>query len=80
YQHLVEKLRQQRDELKVQVHLASMEGQDEWAKLEEQWHNLQNKGRSAGQNVAESAAHTEESLLALAHDIREGYRRISKLF
>lgn len=77
---LVEKLRQERDELKVQLHLAGMEAHDEWEKLEEQWHKLQGKGRQAGKNVAESAAHSEESMLALAHDIKEGYRRISKLF
>ncbi|MBT8140392.1 MAG: hypothetical protein KJP25_11560 [Gammaproteobacteria bacterium] len=80
YSHLVDKLREQRDELRVQIHLAGMEAHDEWEKLEQQWQQLQNKGRSAGGHVAETAALKEESLLELAHDIREGYRRISKLF
>ena len=37
---MVQKVRQQRDELKVKIHLAKAEAEDEWATAEKKWEEL----------------------------------------
>ncbi len=80
FQALVERLETQRDEIKVQVHLANMEAHDEWRKLEVQWQQLQAKSKQLGKEVGRTSHEAFDSLLELSHELREGYKRIGKLF
>lgn len=80
FQGLVERLETQRDEIKVQVHLANMEAHDEWRKLETQWQQLQARGEQLGKEVGRTRHEAFDSLLALGHELREGCKRIGKLF
>ena len=73
---LLENLRQQRDELKVQIHLANMEVHDEWQDLERKWEHFKGKVKQLKDVADDSAEDVGETLLDLAHEVREGYRRI----
>ncbi len=75
---LVEDLKQQRDEINVQLHLAKAEVRDEWDTLEVKWEEV--KGKMAGVN--EAATQTKESITSaaalLVEEIKQGYERIKK--
>jgi len=73
-------LRQQRDELHLQMHLAKADARDEWDKLEVKWTELQGKlGKAhgiAGETMDEARAATD----MLVDEIKRGYERLRKLF
>jgi uncharacterized coiled-coil DUF342 family protein len=76
--NLIDDLKQQRDEINVQLHLAKAEVRDEWDKLEPKWEEV--KGKMV--TVSEAAGQAAESVTAaaglLADEIKEGYDRIKK--
>ena len=53
-----EHLKQQRDELRVKLHLGKAEAKDEWARLEKQWEEVRPKLDA----VREEAGKTAESV------------------
>ncbi len=75
---MVEDLKQQPDEINLQLHLAKAEVRDEWDKLEPKLEEV--KGKMA--TVSEVAGQTAESVKTaaglLADEIKEGYERIKK--
>lgn len=75
---MVEKVRQQRDELKLQAHLFGAETRDEWDKVEGQWQNFQSRAKQVG--VAGSAAGEDigAALKNLGQEMLEGYRKIRR--
>ena len=77
---LMAALAQQRDELKLQMHLAKADAKDEWTSLESKWEEVQGKLGQV-QNVAGQTL-DEVGVAAglMAEEIKRGYDRISKLF
>ena len=75
---MVDGLKQQRDEINLQLHLAKAEVREEWDKLEPKWEDVKGKMDA----VSEVAGQTTESVTAaaglLADEIKEGYERIKK--
>ncbi|MDH5575303.1 MAG: hypothetical protein OEY80_07465 [Nitrospirota bacterium] len=75
---VIDDLKQQRDEIHLQLHLAKAEVRDEWDKLEPKWEEV--KGKMV--NMSEAAGQTAESVRTaaglLADEIKEGYKRIKK--
>ncbi len=69
-------MRQQRDELKVKIHLANMEVQEEWDELEVQWQQLVSKKDNLGKDLAPTISDAHTAWLLLKDDIAEGYRTI----
>ncbi len=47
-EQLLDELKTERDELKVRLHLAKLEGSEEWQKLERQVAKLESKAREIG--------------------------------
>jgi len=78
--HLADTLRTQRDELKVQVNLAGKEVHDEWADLEEKWNQLQYKLGLLKKELDHSGHDVGEAITLLGSEIKDGYRRLRKLF
>ncbi len=75
---LVEKLRTERDEIKLKLHLASMDAKKEFEATEKQWSHLKVKASE----IADDAMETSEELMAkskiVGEELKETYRRISK--
>ena len=77
---MLEKLKQQREELKLRAHLFKAETRDEWEKVEAQWNHLQSRARQVGRGSGEVGDEIALTIRNLGQDVLEGYRRIkSKL-
>ena len=77
---LMEKLAQERDELKLKMHLAKSDARDEFDKLEGRWQSLKAKMDQASEEAAEVSEPIKESARDLMNEIRDGYRRIVDRF
>ena len=75
---LISTLRQQRDELKLQIHLGSTEAKDEWEKLEEKYQQLTDDYEPLRHAVDETTSDVWESLKLVAGEIKDGFHRIRK--
>jgi hypothetical protein len=71
-------LKQQRDELRVQMHLAKLEAQEEWKEAEEKWDELKPKLDAIREETIESSRNIFASLSLIAEEIERGYKRIRK--
>ena len=68
-QDLVETLKRERDELRLQLKLARMDFSDQWDAAEVKWRNLEDKLQDVGHQTANSGK-------LIAHEIAEAYRRM----
>ena len=75
---LISDLKQQRDHLKVKIHLGSTELQEEFAKLEDQLFQLNHRFDPVKEAVDESAKEVWDSLKLLGGEIKNGFHRIGK--
>ncbi len=73
---LIHDLKRERDELKVQVHLGSMELKEEWQDLTDKLDSLSRKYDPLKDAVGETAEDVWDSLKSLGGEIREGFHRI----
>ncbi len=72
------RLRAARDELRVQMDLASMELRDRWEKLEHRWAELEGKLKRIRESAKEDTAEVKEAAKLLAEEIREGFEHLRK--
>lgn len=68
---IIADLKQQRDELRLQLHLASREAREEWDELEEKMEDFSAKIR-----LKETGAGVGKALAGLAQELKLGYDRI----
>ena len=68
---LVEELKQKRDELRVQMHLASKEAKDEWDEIEDKWDDFSRKA-----NLEATGEGLGDALEKLGEELKLGYQRI----
>jgi vacuolar-type H+-ATPase subunit D/Vma8 len=68
---LIADLKQKRDELRVQVHLASKEAQEEWQELEEKMDDFVSKA-----DIGRTGEGIGDALNQLGQELKLGYRRI----
>ena len=73
----VDEIKEERDELRVRVHLAKMEADEEWEELEEKFEKLQSKAIAVGKATAESAEDVGEALKLLGQEIKDGFKHIA---
>lgn len=74
----IEKLKQERDELRLQIHLGTAEVKDEWERLEKRWHEIEQKMAAVANATAESSKEVAAALSLVADEISRGYQRIKK--
>ena len=70
---IIADLKQKRDELVVQMHLASKEAKDEWEELEEKLEDLTAKAK-----LDETGEGVGKALGQLGNELKLGYERILK--
>ncbi|QEG00368.1 hypothetical protein Mal15_44380 [Stieleria maiorica] len=75
---LIQGLKQDRDELKLKVHLGKMELQQEWQILADQLDELSHRYDPLKDAVEETAEEVWDSFKMVGGEIREGFKRIRK--
>ena len=78
FDDLLEELKQTRDELRVQVNLASREIKDEWEELEEKMEEFSSKAKEMADDAGfkETGQGVGKALGQLGHELKLGYQRI----
>ncbi len=71
FDDIVDELKQKRDELRVQIHLASKEVQEEWSELEGKMEQFTSKA-----SLGETGEGVGKALGQLGHEIKLGYERV----
>ncbi len=78
FENLVEKLKAERDEIGLKLHLASMEAKEEYEEAENQWNQIKIKAAE----IADETIETSEEYIAKAKiigdELKEAYSRIAK--
>lgn len=75
---LIDELKQKRDELRVQIHLASKEVQDEWDDLEKKMEHFSGQAKQFADEakLKETGSGLGDALGQLGHELKLGYKRI----
>ena len=77
-QQNLDDLDRERDELKVQLHLAGMEAKDSWEELEHKWENIAHKMTLASDQAIKSSENIETAIGLIADEIKSGYQKIRR--
>jgi hypothetical protein len=72
-QKLTDDLKRIRDEIKLKIHLGSMEAQDEWANLEKRWQTFRENAE-----LNRTAEDVGGSVKRLGSELKTAYDRIRK--
>jgi ribosome-associated translation inhibitor RaiA len=75
-EELVADLRQQRDELLLQIHLAKAEAKEEWEELEHKWKLMEPKLEALRREATDSAQDVGAALDLVADELRKAYKRL----
>lgn len=79
-QGMVDNLREDRDELRVQMRLAKMEASDEWREIETKLAKLEAKTKELGGATAQASKEIGAAAKLLGQEIRDGFKSIAKHF
>ena len=74
----IEKLREVRDELRVQAELGRAELRDRWHELEKGWHQLEGRLKLARDGAREDSQNVREAARLLANELRDSYEHLRK--
>jgi redox-regulated HSP33 family molecular chaperone len=72
----VERLRKERDQLRMKVHLANMEVRDEWEELEEKWELFTSKNKHFYKEIEPALGDVRAALSLLGDELKAGYKKI----
>ena len=84
---MLEFLKRQRDELKLKMHLGGKEAKDQWEKVEQKWHDLEDWGEpltgatkeAAGTAGKQAKKVTGAAMDLVAREIKSGYQKLRGL-
>jgi hypothetical protein len=77
---LLAKLKQERDELALKMHLGKKEAAAEWEKLEAKWHEITARKMPPMKDaVDETAVGVGLAVELVAEELKKGYEKIRKL-
>lgn len=75
---LISSLKQQRDELALQIHLGKAEAKEEWERVQAKLERLTADAEPLKDAVEKSAENVLESLKLIADEIKDSFDRIRK--
>ena len=78
-QDLISSIKQQRDELAVQIHLGKAEAKEEWSKMEDKLHALSKDYEPFKDALDETSSEVLSGMKLVAEEILAGFHRIRKL-
>jgi SMC interacting uncharacterized protein involved in chromosome segregation len=70
------RLRQERDELRMRIHLGTMEAKEEWEELEKKWQHFESQLAEKRDEVVEASRGVSEAVELIAKELGAAYRRI----
>ncbi|MCG6885692.1 MAG: hypothetical protein LJE74_00625 [Proteobacteria bacterium] len=73
-----DELKQQRDSLRLQIHLASAEAKDKWEELETRWDEIKPKLDQASRDAGKTGSEILDALELAGGAIKQGYQRIKR--
>ena len=78
FDDIIEDLKQKRDELRVQIHLASKEVRDEWEDLEEKMEDFSARAKQFADDaeLKKTGSGIGDALSQLGGELKRGYERI----
>ena len=74
----IAKLKTERDELRVQLHLLAAEAKDEWEEVEKRWEHLESRMKRVGDAASDAGEDVAAAGKQLAEEIGSAYQRIRK--
>jgi predicted nucleic acid-binding Zn-ribbon protein len=77
---LIAELKQVRDELKVQLHLAKEDIKDDWDQVEGNLEKLEAKARNIGDAAKDASGDVGEAAKLLAEEVKSGFDKIRSRF
>lgn len=77
-QDLVKELREERDELRLQMHLAKAEALDEWEKAEKKWRELKKKADTLAKEGKVASKDVGAAAKLLVDELKAAYTRIRR--
>ena len=75
-EEVFETLQQERDALRVRVHLAGMEVREKWDELEAQWEQFVARNEQLKRELEPTVDDTKAALALLKDELTDGYRKI----
>jgi hypothetical protein len=78
-EELADDLRQHRDELRLQLHLAGAEAKESWEDLEKKWDRFEGKAALLRKEAKSAGGEIAAATKLLGSEIKEGYQRLRKL-
>ena len=76
--NMISDLKQERDELALQVHLGKKEVQQEWESLEQKFSDLNQRYDPVKDAVEETGEEIWDALKSVGEELKEGFHRIRK--
>lgn len=76
FRNLSEKIKQYRDEARVQMHLAREEVKDEWDDLEKDWERFRAKVDDVMHDAEGAGKEARETARKLGEELKTGYQNI----
>ncbi len=73
---LSEKIKQYRDEARVQMHLAKEDVKDEWDDLEQDWDRFRSKLDEVLHDASDASQEARQRAHKLGEDLKTGYQNI----
>jgi hypothetical protein len=80
FEHLVEKIKVERDEINLKLHLASMEAKDEFKLAEKQWVVVKAKANEIADSTKENSHEVIAKAKIVGEELKDAYQRINKRF
>ena len=77
-EEVLAKLKTERDELKVKLHLLKADAKDEWEEMEKRWQHIEARMKKVGESASESGEDVAAAGKQLAEEIGNAYKRIRK--
>ena len=78
FEKLLDKLQSERDEIKLKLHLASMEAKEEFDEAEKQWGQLKIKAAEIADDSVETSEEFIDKAKIVGEELKKAYNRISK--
>jgi hypothetical protein len=75
---LMEKLEQERDELRLKIHLAKADARDELAQLDGKMAQLRERASRVDDEAKDAMGDIGDAARNLANEIREGFERVRR--